>query len=258
MKKIGSGKLKWLLLFIFSSAAAIGAIVFLAVSYFSSHSVDKYLEAAYKEIPEVSPTETSLVTPSDFISPIDFESLWAVNEDIYAWIEIPGTKINYPVAQKKMNDAYYLDHAIDGSKDKRGTLFTESLFNGKDFNDPVTVIYGHDMKNGSMFGRLQNYSKEAYFKEHDTVKVYMPEKTLTYKVFAAAPFSGKHILYSWDFEQENQFNNFIRTVRSTKSLLANFNDDVEVTSSDKVLILSTCLKSDNSKRYLVMAVLTDK
>ncbi|MDD6396245.1 MAG: class B sortase [Firmicutes bacterium] len=258
MKKIENGKLKWLLLFIVSSVGAIAAIIFLAVSYLSAHSVDKYLEAAYRDVGAVSPTEEGLASASDFNSPIDFESLWAVNKDIYAWIEIPDTNINYPVAQKKMNDEYYLNHAIDGSKDKKGTLFTESLFNGTDFNDPVTVIYGHDMKNGSMFGRLQNYSKEAYFNKHTTIKVYMPEKTLTYKVFAAVPFSGKHILYSWDFDDENQFNNFIRTVRSTKSLLVNFNYEIEVTSSDKLLILSTCLKSDNSKRYLVMAVLTDE
>lgn len=258
MKKVESGKLKWLLLFIFSSAAAIAAIVFLIVSYFRAHSVDKYLEAAYRDIPAVSQTETEIISASDFISPIDFESLWKVTTDIYAWIEIPGTKINYPVAQKKMNDDYYLNHAIDGTKDKKGTLFTESAFNHTDFNDSVTVIYGHDMKDGSMFGRLQNYSKEAYFNEHRTIKVYMPDKTLTYKVFAAVPFSGKHILYTWDFDDANQFDNFIRTVRTTKSLLANFDDSVEVTSSDKVIILSTCLKSDNSKRYLVMAVLADQ
>ncbi len=251
--KLKSGKLKWLLLFIVSSVAAIGAIVFLAVSYFRATSVDRYLEAAYKE--DIS-DDVQNVSESDFTSPINFQSLWDVCKDVYAWIEIPGTKVNYPIAQRKMDDAYYLDHAIDGSKDKKGTLFTESLFNSTDFNDPVTVVYGHDMKNGAMFGRLQTYSKSKYFNEHSTIKIYLPEKTLNYKVFAAVPFSNKHILYSWDFNDENQFKGFIRTIRSTKSLIANFNDDVEVTPSDKIIILSTCLKSDNSKRYLVMGVLT--
>lgn len=251
--KIKSSKLMWQVTAIVTAAAAICGIVFLAFSYFDSHSVDRYLEDAYIEV-----SSSENVSTSDFRSPIDFESLWGVNTDIYAWIEVPGTKINYPIARSETDDSYYLDHSIDGSKDKKGTLFTEYLFNSNDFSDPVTVIYGHDMKNGAMFGRLQNYSQKKYFDSHSEIKVYLPDRTLSYEVFAAVPFSGKHILYYWDFSDESQFNGFIKNIRSTKSLLANFNEDVEVTSSDKIIILSTCLKSDNTKRYLVLAVLKDE
>lgn len=251
-------KLKWLLIGITALVLAICGIIFLIVSYFRAHSIDKYLEEAYVGNVSVSTSDSSEQPQSDFTSPINFESLWAVNTDIYAWLEIPDTKINYPIAQSQTNDSYYLNHAIDGSSDKNGTLYTESSFNSTDFSDPMTVIYGHDMKSGAMFGTLQKYSDSEYFNEHRTIKVYLPDRTLTYKVFAALPFSNKHILYSWNFYNEDEYNNFIRNVNSTKSLLANFDNSIEVTASDNVMILSTCLKSDNTQRFLVLALLTDE
>lgn len=250
-----SNKLKWLLIGVTALGLAICGIVFLLTSYFRSHTIDKYLEEAY--IGKVSASD-SASSQSDFKSPINFESLWSVNTDIYAWIEIPDTKINYPIAQSQTDDSYYLNHSIDGSSDKNGTLFTESAFNSTDFSDPMTVIYGHDMKSGAMFGNLQKYSDSEYFNEHSTIKVYLPDRTLTYKVFASLPFSNKHILYSWNFANEDEYNNFIRNVNSTKSLLANFDNSIEVTASDKVIVLSTCLKSDNTRRFLVLAILTDE
>ena len=252
-KKVKPGKLKWAAIGITSLALAICCIIFLVVSYFNAHSVDKYLEDAY--VGNVSsPSDTSSVSQSDFKSPINFDVLWNVNKDVYAWIEIANTKINYPIVECG-SDSYYLNHAIDGSNDKNGTLFTEIFYNHSDFNDPVTVIYGHDMKSGAMFGTLQKYSDNEYFAKHNSINVYLPDRTLTYNVFAALPYNNKHILYSWNFNKEDNYNNFLRNIKSTKSLLANFDNSIEVTSSDKIIILSTCLKSNNTQRFLVMAVL---
>lgn len=253
-----SNKFKWIIIGIIALVLAVCGIIFLAVSYFREHSADKYIKEAYVGNVSSSEPVSSDSEPSSFKSPIDFESLWEVNKDIYSWIEIADTKINYPIAQSQTNDSYYLDHSIDGVKNKNGTLFTESAFNSLDFNDPMTVIYGHDMKSGAMFGRLQSYSDSKYFNEHNIIKIYLPDRTLTYKVFAALPFSNNHILYSWNFTREDEFDNFIRNIKSTKSLLANFDDSIEVAASDKVIILSTCLKGDNTKRFLVLAVLSDE
>ena len=79
----------------------------------------------------------------------DFIALQAQNPDIYAWLYIPGTDINYPVCQST-NDVYYLTHNTQGGLDANGALYTESAYNGKGFTDPVTVIYGHNMRTGKM------------------------------------------------------------------------------------------------------------
>ena len=88
---------------------------------------------------------------------IDFAAAQAVNPDVYAWIWIPGTNIDYPILQSETeDDAYYLNHTIEKKEGLPGTIYTEK-YNGKDFSSPVTVIYGHNMKNGSMFADLHKY-----------------------------------------------------------------------------------------------------
>ena len=98
---------------------------------------------------------TSSTVHKDYKSPVDFEKLWEQNEEVHAWLTIPNTDINYPVVQSKTDDAFYLRRGLDGKYSVNGTLFTEKGYNGTEFSDPVTAIYGHDMKSGAMFGRLQ-------------------------------------------------------------------------------------------------------
>ena len=78
-------------------------------------------------------------------NPIDFDSLTAQYPDIYAWIRIPGTKVDYPIVQREGDNGYYLNHTIDGKKKTEGSIYTED-YNSKDFGDANTVIYGHNMK----------------------------------------------------------------------------------------------------------------
>lgn len=78
------------------------------------------------------------------------------NPDIYAWIEIPDTNVNYPIVQSADDDSYYLNHTIDGQEGYPGSIYTEKV-NAKDFSDFNTVIYGHDMKDGSMFKDLHKF-----------------------------------------------------------------------------------------------------
>ena len=95
-------------------------------------------------------------TVQGYVSPIDFAALEEMNEDIYAWLYIPGTEINHPILQSVRGDNdYYLDHTVDHLEDENGCLFTEYLYNSKDFDVPVTVIYGHRRRTGDMFGQLQ-------------------------------------------------------------------------------------------------------
>ena len=97
--------------------------------------------------------------------PVDFEGLQEYNPDIYAWITIPGTAVDYPIVQRPEDNSYYLTHNTDGEESAEGAIFTED-YNSRDFTDPNTVIYGHNMRNGSMFRSLHNYMDRSFFDEN--------------------------------------------------------------------------------------------
>ena len=104
---------------------------------------------------------------------IDFNYWQNRNADVYAWIRIPGTKIDYPVVQGD-EDGYYLSHDIDKESNIYGAIYTEKV-NGKDFSSPNTVLYGHHMKDGSMFGCLDKYLDRDYFEKYNEVFLFTPE-----------------------------------------------------------------------------------
>lgn len=199
-------------------------------------------------------TDTPVEALSPYISPIDFEQLNEINPHIYAWLDIPEADTSYPVVQHPEDDAYYLNRDINGEYYQGGSLFTERLYNSMDFNDPVTIIYGHYMKSGAMFGNLQQcYSNPENFEQNNEFTVYLPEKALKYQVFAATSYDNRHILDNYDFRDESMFDLYFDSIFSIRSLDANINREIDLESSDKVLILSTCLKGDYSQRYLVFA-----
>ena len=203
-------------------------------------------------------TATAIPVETSYVSPIDFDALRAVNPDIYAWLRIEGTDIDYPLVQSAEDDSFYLDHDSDGVYNVNGALFSENEFNGTDMKDPVTIIYGHHMRDGAMFGTLQqDYSDESFFAEHREVLVYTPTETLRYTVFAAVPYSAEHILYYHDFSDENEYTTFFDEIFSVRALSAVLAESDRPEFGDRVLILSTCLIGDNTRRYLVMAVQTE-
>lgn len=205
-----------------------------------------------------SSEESSEPADEAYQSPIDFESLQQQNADIYAWLRIPDTPVDYPVFQSPESDEYYLRRNVNKNYAIEGVLFTEKSYNGTDFNDPATIIYGHRMNNGTMFGSLQpTYSDAEGFAAHREIIVYLPEEEKHYTVFAAVPYDKWHILYSYDFSKPQSFWNFFDKIYSTRSLNANFAEDVTPTEEDHILILSTCLKGNSDQRYLVLAKLEE-
>lgn len=193
-----------------------------------------------------------------YTSPVDFEALWEVNPDIYAWLYIPGTEINYPLLQREGDGAYYLNHNSECAEDKNGALFTESQYNNRDFNDPATAVYGHHMRSGAMFGRLQaRYSEEGGLERYRDILVYLPDQEQHYEAFAALPFENDHILYYYDFKQTDDFQAFLNRVNSVRRIGASISQEIQVTTEDQILILSTCLSGNNQKRYLVLARRTE-
>jgi len=232
------------------SILCIACIVLTAVFY------DTGKVAGGPDIDDIgSLSSESLSQDETYESPVDFASLQSKNPDIHAWLTIPDTNVNYPIVQSPTDDAFYLRRSIDGTYSVNGTLFTEHMYNGLEFEDPVTAVYGHDMKSGAMFGRLQEtYSDEESFKSHKDIVVYLPEKELHYEVFAAVPYSKRHILYYYNsFKNEETVEEFLNEIYSVRAFSTNFDMDSKVDKDDKILLLSTCLQGDISKRYLVLA-----
>ena len=186
---------------------------------------------------------------------LDWTSLYAENKDIYAWIYIPGTQVDYPVLQNAADDTYYLNHNIDGSDGKPGCIYTEKI-NSKDFTNYNTVLYGHNMKNGEMFGCLHDYEDKTFFDENPYVYVYTEEKTYVYEIFAAYTATNAHILNTNDFSTQEGFADYLDNVVYNKALTGNFRNDTRVTSDNRIITLSTCT-SNSSKRWLVQAVLVN-
>ena len=113
---------------------------------------------------------------------VDFASLQAINPDIVAWLRIPGG-LEYPVVRGKDN-SYYLNHTVQKTYNIAGSIFLDYR-NERDFSDSKNIIYGHNMKDGSMFHVLRNYQDIDFFQEHTDMEIYLPDgRTLNYQIIA--------------------------------------------------------------------------
>ena len=205
---------------------------------------------------ETAETETATEEQSEVI-PVKFEELQAVNPDVYAWITVPGTDIDYPILQHASDNTYYLMHNIDGSYGYPGCIYTENM-NSKDFTDNNTVIYGHNMKNGSMFAQLHKFEDPDFFKENREVLIYLPDEVLHYTIFAAHIYDDRHLLYSFDFTDPEVYQKYLDSIFSIRDMSANIDKDITVTTDDQIITLVTCIGSQPNNRLLVQAVLTDR
>ena len=202
------------------------------------------------------PEEKSEEQKPPYESPIDFEALWRENSDIYAWLDLPGTKISDPILQRDGEDTYYLKHDVHGQPSSWGSIYTESLYNTTTFADPVTVIYGHQMYDGSMFSSLQRiYSAPSWMEESNELVIYQKYRELHYEIFAAVPTDSRHLLYSYDFTDDAVFTAFFDGLLHSRALDAQVVPDASVSLDDRVVILSTCYAGDYSKRFLVTQTL---
>ena len=203
-----------------------------------------------------SPTDstepTEVVLPSN---PINFKELTNLNPDLYAWIRIPGTSIDNPVAQSSNNDQnYYLHHNYLGNYEFAGTIYSQR-HNTKYFLDRVTVLYGHNMLNGTMFADLHKFSDEDFFEENDVMYIYIDGHILTYKIFAAYEYDDRHILNSFEFHNDEVYTQYLNDCLNPRSSNSVVREGVELTKEDRILTLSTCTNYNSNKRFLVQGVL---
>ncbi len=190
---------------------------------------------------------------------IDWDKLHETNSDIYAWINVPGTSVDYPVLQHPNNNEYYLMHNLDGSYGYPGVIYTED-YNSKDFTDPNTVLYGHNMDNTTMFSTLHKFSDPKMFEDPHYIYIYTEDgRTLVYEIFAAYEYPSIHLLINFDVKNDYIYDQYLRNIQNmdlTSTDVAIIRHDIEPTVNDRIITLSTCTTDhDASKRFLVVGVL---
>ena len=202
---------------------------------------------------ETAETETATEEQSEVI-PVKFEELQAVNPDVYAWITVPGTDIDYPILQHASDNSYYLMHNIDGSYGYPGCIYTENM-NSKDFTDNNTVIYGHNMKNLSMFGKLKYYNRdENYYDSHQYFQILVDGKKYRYQIFSYETVSDDSDEYTVGFEPDETFGKFVQRMAASSMK----DTGIVPTKDDKVVTLSTCSTSGETYRFVVHGVRVDE
>ncbi len=209
-------------------------------------------------------TETETGSNSPYISEegvpvkyLDWDMLHEINADIYAWIYIPNTNIDYPLLQHPTEESYYLEHNLDGSAGKPGCIYSQRL-NSKDFTDYNTVLYGHNMEDGTMFHTLHNFEEADFFEQNRYIYIYTQEKVLIYEIFAAYRYSDEHILYSYDFESKEGFQAYLDDVFAVHDINANFRENMGITTDNHIITLSTCVAETEVQRLLVQGVLVNE
>lgn len=244
---------------------AVSTVILLAAAICAGLAVRQYLleenagsryekirEEAGTGMPEDDSTGEPESAPVEI--PIDFAALQERNPEVYAWITIPGTAIDYPVLQSETDNAYYLTHTIDGTQSPEGSIYTEN-YNSKDFEDPNTVIYGHDMKNGSMFQNLLNYQDRSFFDANREVIIYTPDAIRHYQIFAAYLYDDRHLMQSFDFDDPVVYEQYLNMVLSARNMNSCIDTQTQIGADDKIITLSTCYGLQDNVRYLVQAVL---
>jgi sortase B len=178
---------------------------------------------------------------------IDFNELRSINKDVVGWIYFEDIEINYPIV-KGSDDSFYLKHTFKKEENKAGSIFMDFENDGS-FKDLHTVIYGHNLKNSSMFSTLMKYKDIEFYKTKPYFYIYTPEGKLKCEIFSC------YITNSTDFGYNKEFNSKDEYVKFLKALIDKsiYDTGVAVTEESNIISLSTCTNSDKDSRIIVHA-----
>ena len=176
--------------------------------------------------------------------PVDFAQLQNINPEVIGWIRVGSVNISYPVAQAKDND-YYLHRTFKKVDNFAGCIF-ENCNNSPFFTDQNTIIYGHNMKNGSMFGQLKKFKEQETFDKNPYFWMFTKDFIYQYRIFSSSIVSKIGDPYITRFSDED-FQKFIEKSISSSEIKCG---DVSVTTDDRIMTLSTCTGDDATRRIL--------
>lgn len=207
-------------------------------------------EAAKEELVEVRYWKELPVEDDPYIEVLEqknLEPLREVNEDVLGWIVIPDTKLDYPLMRGEDND-YYLKRNWEGKSNVAGSIFMEQL-NDKDFRHFNTVIYGHRMKNGTMFGSLKNYASKSYWEKHPYLYILDDAGVHRYEIFSVYEATLEENTYQIGFADDESKQTFIDNCIGYSDI----DTGVVPTVEDRIITLSTCIGAGYDSRWVVQA-----
>lgn len=213
-------------------------------------------EPSEEPVPESSETPAD-PTPEPTHGPVDnpYRDSYLANDDMVAWLQIPGTEIDYPVMWTPRDEEYYLYRGFDGKSNQNGCLIldTDSSL------DPLTtnlIIHGHNMKSGAMFGTLTDYEEESFFQEHSAITLYTKEKQRNYEivaVFRSQVYKKTDQVFKFykffQADTAEEFDDFYRNIKA----LSLYDTGVTAEFGDCFITLSTCTYHVERGRFVVVA-----
>lgn len=193
-----------------------------------------------------SSLETMQRIAQQWLAEIDHEALLEVNGDYACWIYGPGTPIDYPIVHDENND-YYLNHLFDGRRNSSGTLFMDYR-NLPGFLDPNTLVYGHHMRNGTMFGTLTDYYNGGYYEAHPYMLLVSEGEICVIELFAGYVTSSGDHCYDIAISDEEDMLEFIATAMRK----SDFESLASIQPTDRLITLSTCAYAFENARYIAI------
>ena len=239
-------------------------IFFIGVLLYSGYNLFKIFSEYGKGRSEYSKTSKEVVTEKEpepsgetpskekvETAPIDvdFDKLLKKNSDVCGWIYCPKTVVNYPVMHAKDND-YYLHRMVNKEYNFAGCIF-EDYRNTPGQVDPATILYGHHMKDGSMFAMLHEYTDQKYYDKHPTMWYLTPQRNYRLDVLMGYVAQENDDVYAL-FENVEQMREYLHKVEPKSTFKPKVKYDLDKLNS--VIVLSTCAYEFNNARYIVIAV----
>ena len=186
---------------------------------------------------------------------VDFEVLQEENPDIFAWLYVPGTDIDYPVLQSPVSDDYYKSHGQNGQEDESGALYTEmpNMMNMCDFN---TIIHGKDNEDGDLFAGLHKFEDPDFFEKNEEFYIYLPDNVLTYEVFAAYYDDGSDILRRFDYTTYAGCEAHLEQIYAAREMGKQLREGWEDLMPYHFLVTLDGSVREDGKQYVVIGALT--
>ena len=230
-------------------------VVLLGVCDFSAYQIYKILDDYSSSTNEYKALEEEYVvinSTEDEVSPevfsVDFQGLKERNSDFQGWLYAEGLEVSLPVMMTDDND-YYLHRTFEKEYRFAGSLFIDCRFNG--FDDPYLIIYGHLMKDGSMFAKIPKYRDKDHYLQYPTFTIYEEGKNCTYEIFSffqTDTQSEVYEFYSQSDEIEEQFYHLKEN--------SYYDTGIEYQPDDHIIILSTCVNTEGEERWVLCARLS--
>ena len=251
-----------------SAMSNVVLVIALAVFLFSAYkliSIYSEYHKGDKEYDNIAEDAVEVVTPEEDKADeteagkavtvhsslkIDFDKLQKINKDVVGWIQFDEPKkISYPVVKGADNDKY-LTTTYEGKKNSSGAIFMDAA-NAGDFSDKNTFIYGHNMKNGSMFGQLRKFKTKDYYEQNPFFYIYtLDGKEVKYQIFAVCIVEDTSRSYTRFYNNDEEYLDYLKYIKN----IARYDTGVEVTAESKIISLSTCTNVSETQRILVHGV----